>query len=135
MIRVVVRSQPRRTHCKRGHPFDEENTYTSPAGQRMCRTCQAMSQARRAGRPYAPKRVTVECPECADRRVVNARQARRIEVGEATGLCGSCRRPSAEVVVPLRENLHQFWRSRFTQDEIDELWSHVSLYLDLELAA
>lgn len=28
------------THCKRGHPFDEQNTYWTPSGkQRKCRTC------------------------------------------------------------------------------------------------
>jgi hypothetical protein len=25
--------------CPQGHPFDEENTYTSPAGGRHCRSC------------------------------------------------------------------------------------------------
>lgn len=29
----------RRTHCKRGHPFDESNTRTSSNGRRRCRTC------------------------------------------------------------------------------------------------
>lgn len=27
------------THCKRGHEFNEENTYISKQGRRMCRTC------------------------------------------------------------------------------------------------
>lgn len=29
----------RKTHCKRGHPFDEANTYHTKSGGRMCRTC------------------------------------------------------------------------------------------------
>jgi hypothetical protein len=29
------------THCKRGHLFDEANTYITPTGGRRCRTCQA----------------------------------------------------------------------------------------------
>jgi len=32
--------QAAQTHCKRGHPFDEENTYIIPTtGSRQCRTC------------------------------------------------------------------------------------------------
>ena len=29
----------RKTHCKRGHPFDRANTYTPPKGGRQCRIC------------------------------------------------------------------------------------------------
>jgi hypothetical protein len=29
----------RKTHCKRGHPFDERNTYRMKGGGRMCRAC------------------------------------------------------------------------------------------------
>ena len=32
------RAIERRTHCKHGHPFDAENTYTW-RGNRFCRTC------------------------------------------------------------------------------------------------
>jgi hypothetical protein len=27
------------THCAKGHPFDESNTYVAPSGYRRCRTC------------------------------------------------------------------------------------------------
>jgi hypothetical protein len=27
------------THCKRGHPFDDVNTYRDPGGHRRCRQC------------------------------------------------------------------------------------------------
>lgn len=27
------------THCPSGHPYDEANTYVSPRGHRLCRTC------------------------------------------------------------------------------------------------
>ena len=28
-----------KTHCLRGHPFDETNTYVTPSGKRACRLC------------------------------------------------------------------------------------------------
>lgn len=31
--------QALKTHCKRGHPFSQENTYRPPSGGRYCRTC------------------------------------------------------------------------------------------------
>lgn len=38
----------RKTHCKRGHPFDDENTYYHElSGQRSCRACHAMRERRR----------------------------------------------------------------------------------------
>jgi hypothetical protein len=36
LTRARYRTQ---THCKRGHPFDEENTYHHPNGRRVCKTC------------------------------------------------------------------------------------------------
>jgi hypothetical protein len=27
------------SHCKRGHPYDETNTYVNASGQRTCRAC------------------------------------------------------------------------------------------------
>jgi hypothetical protein len=29
----------RKTHCLRGHPFDEANTHVRPSGRRLCRKC------------------------------------------------------------------------------------------------
>jgi hypothetical protein len=29
-----------KTHCPRGHPYDEVNTYHTPDGRRICRPCQ-----------------------------------------------------------------------------------------------
>jgi hypothetical protein len=31
--------QRQRTHCPKGHPYDEANTYVTPRGWRQCRTC------------------------------------------------------------------------------------------------
>jgi HNH endonuclease len=38
----------RKTHCKRGHPFDEKNTYIDARGDRICKECRrlAMQQFR-----------------------------------------------------------------------------------------
>jgi hypothetical protein len=33
-----------KTHCLRGHPFDERNTYRSPSGDRFCRACGRINQ-------------------------------------------------------------------------------------------
>lgn len=45
----------RKTHCPRGHPYDEENTMRRPDGRRRCRTCERdwsreYQRRRRAGR-------------------------------------------------------------------------------------
>lgn len=36
----------RKTECKRGHPFDEANTYLTPSGGRECRTCSRANHRR-----------------------------------------------------------------------------------------
>lgn len=46
------RRYARMTHCKRGHEFTPENTYTG-VGRRSCRTCQRAAVARYAARRSA----------------------------------------------------------------------------------
>jgi WhiB family transcriptional regulator, redox-sensing transcriptional regulator len=43
-------AQARKTHCKRGHRFDAQNTYYAPDGQRRCRTCLREAQPARGAR-------------------------------------------------------------------------------------
>jgi hypothetical protein len=38
--------QRARTHCKSGHPFDEENTRWTPQGTRACKTCHRLKMRR-----------------------------------------------------------------------------------------
>lgn len=35
------------THCPRGHPYDDENTYINKKGQRICRACNRERHAER----------------------------------------------------------------------------------------
>lgn len=35
-----ARSNTQKTHCPRGHPYDEKNTYRDKRGFRYCRTCE-----------------------------------------------------------------------------------------------
>jgi hypothetical protein len=37
--RVTTVGQSRKTHCKHGHEYTEENTYLTKEGHRKCRTC------------------------------------------------------------------------------------------------
>lgn len=38
------------SHCRHGHPYDETNTYVSPDGDRSCRACKRVANARRYDR-------------------------------------------------------------------------------------
>lgn len=50
-------SMLRQTHCSRGHPFDEANTYVDPKGRRRCRVCS--NEAERQQRAARPPRQRV----------------------------------------------------------------------------
>lgn len=49
------------THCNRGHPFDEENTYVRPNGERNCKECRRV-HAREDARARRSKQVTERKP-------------------------------------------------------------------------
>jgi len=40
-MNTITSINARKTHCKRGHPFNKENTYLMPNGGRACRKCKA----------------------------------------------------------------------------------------------
>lgn len=46
----VTAVNARKTHCKRGHSFDDKNTRRVPSGGRECRTCHREKVARLATR-------------------------------------------------------------------------------------
>lgn len=54
------RSHARLTHCKRGHEFNELNTYIKPSGGRQCRAC--MREATGVKKPYGPRRKSIAGP-------------------------------------------------------------------------
>lgn len=81
--------QARQVVCRKGHPFDTENTYRDPKGHRVCRACRRVIDARRRpakgrfknyccqGHPLAEPNLYIDrsgerhCRECrraADRR-------------------------------------------------------------------
>ncbi len=63
------RFQADQTHCKRGHLFDEENTYIEPNGARVCKPCRRLlAKARRPARRSPIERLlartSVDSNEC-----------------------------------------------------------------------
>jgi hypothetical protein len=46
---LTPREYPLADTCRKGHPYDEANTYVPPTGrwQRVCRTCAKAANARR----------------------------------------------------------------------------------------
>ncbi|MEZ5411050.1 MAG: hypothetical protein R2761_23670 [Acidimicrobiales bacterium] len=58
-------AEHRKTHCKHGHEYTEENTYVTPQGARKCRTCEKLrwkvkEDKRRAERKTDLKRLQQE---------------------------------------------------------------------------
>lgn len=50
-----------RTHCKRGHLFDEANTYIGPKGKRRCRACAKKSRKKwQEANPFVRTEQTLE---------------------------------------------------------------------------
>lgn len=44
---IVGKANTEKTHCKRGHPFDAENTYIFQGRYRACRICRRSARRRR----------------------------------------------------------------------------------------
>lgn len=63
----------RTTHCPKGHPYDEANTYTFPSGARACRVCKREA----ARRSYQRNREAV-IARAAEWRLANLDRAREI---------------------------------------------------------
>lgn len=52
----VTARNARKTHCKRGHEFTPENTYTEKGGRRTCRTCKTEREKKRAKERWQRKK-------------------------------------------------------------------------------
>lgn len=52
---VLAARNASKTHCRNGHPYSEENTLRRKAGDRVCRTCQAINNRRAHERRLARK--------------------------------------------------------------------------------
>ncbi|MGW4467511.1 HNH endonuclease signature motif containing protein [Micromonospora sp. NPDC004704] len=46
-VRTMPNINAAKTRCKRGHPYDEVNTYRKPGGGRDCRACTQIYKGRR----------------------------------------------------------------------------------------
>lgn len=46
----VPAQNARKTHCSRGHAYDEANTHITPRGSRSCRACWRIDNAQRRAR-------------------------------------------------------------------------------------
>lgn len=65
----MARAAAVKTACPSGHPYSDENTYLSPKGARVCRTCRAKSQradkerrkVERRARGPLPRQRPAEC--------------------------------------------------------------------------
>lgn len=51
---TYTRRQAEKTHCKHGHPFDEQNTYRARNGTRHCKQC-----TRRSSQRYREKQLMI----------------------------------------------------------------------------
>lgn len=49
-----------KTHCPKGHPYDEENTYMRPRGGRDCKTCMQAKRQVQTGKTTAAR---THCPK------------------------------------------------------------------------
>jgi hypothetical protein len=54
-INVARGLSAKRSHCPKGHPYDEVNTYITPPGVRDCRACRRDTAARYRARRKAVK--------------------------------------------------------------------------------
>ena len=58
-------ARPRKTHCKHGHEFTPENTYTSAEGTRSCRACRREQARKYRQRPEVQARERARArPRC-----------------------------------------------------------------------
>lgn len=90
--------KPSMTHCPQGHPYEGDNLYVSPGGDRRCRTCKR-EWARAAYARKTPNRVgfgghqraKTHCPSGHPYDEANTRYKRSAE-GYLCRICRTCHR-------------------------------------------
>jgi predicted RNA-binding Zn-ribbon protein involved in translation (DUF1610 family) len=110
--------------CKRNHPQTPKNVYVRRDGFRECRTCIRLRRKRW-------DLVEVTCPDCDEKRVLKAgNHPGRMNPDYVCQSCAQRRNRYGGAAVRVLPEHREFWASRFTQEEIDEKWRGVSMYLD-----
>ena len=92
-----------RSHCRRGHSYEEEGCYIDSKGVRRCKGCHSISVEKRRNRLLSKQRCTscgksrgdskgVMCKRCRKRaQAANLRSRRKVRLERVEhGLCGDC---------------------------------------------
>jgi hypothetical protein len=113
----------KQTKCGRGHSMTEANVYMRPDGFRECRKCIRIRRVR-------PAMVKVMCPDCREYREIRRYVTGRRNPDLPCQRCSQLRVRYGGAEVRVTEDYKEFWRERFSDREIRDLWSAVSLYLE-----
>jgi ribosomal protein S27E len=113
----------KQSKCKRGHSMTEANVYTRHDGYRECRKCIRIRRKR-------PNMIVVMCPDCRGHREIQRYISGRRNDDLVCQRCSQLRAKYGGGAVRVTEEHLDFWRERFSDREIREMWSAVSLYLE-----
>jgi ribosomal protein S27E len=101
----------------------DANVYMRRDGFRECRKCIRIRRVR-------PALVRVMCPDCREHREIQRDISGRRNTDLPCQRCSQLRAKYGGGDVRVTEEHREFWRERFTEREIREMWQAVSLYLE-----